>query len=207
MTNNLEDINNVEDKNLSQELENLIKIANETIEKSETTIKQRLLDVYNQAIKENFTPLQARNIMKEKIKNVSDRYIRKILPQEAKRTYTTEIGTVPKLEDLQKKYNKDENITKEEFQPKKSLEEFRQKHRIDETIEDEEPKEVIDLTVMGLQKQNKKLESRIKELEKENTDLKNPFWIKIYVLIGKGMDLEALVNPKTKKCLELRRIN
>lgn len=71
---------------ISPILSNLIAEANFTIEQSQTTIKEKLLAVYEQARKEGYTPQESRKLMKEKIVNVSDRYIREVLPEEAKQT-------------------------------------------------------------------------------------------------------------------------
>lgn len=93
------------EKSISPILSNLIAEANFTIEQQETTLKEKLLAVYDQAIKEEFSPKEARKLMEEKIPKVSDRYIREVLPDEAKnlnmkrlpkpKTEDENCGTVP----------------------------------------------------------------------------------------------------------------
>jgi len=81
-------------KGISDFLQKLIDEANEAIQQSQVTIKEKLLYVYNQAIEENYTPKEARKIMEEKITVVSSRYVREVLPDEAKDTKKTKKGLI-----------------------------------------------------------------------------------------------------------------
>lgn len=85
-------------KPISDFLQQLIDEANTAIEKSQITIKEKLLSVYEQAKQEGFDPFQARKLMEEKITAVSDRYVRNILPDEAK--YTEKARRPLKLPDI-----------------------------------------------------------------------------------------------------------
>ena len=91
-------------KPISDFLQQLIDEANTAIEKSQITIKEKLLSVYQQAKQEGFEPKEARKLMEEKITAVSDRYVRQVLPDEAKQQQDHSIrqlvnkplgGTVP----------------------------------------------------------------------------------------------------------------
>ena len=86
------------EKKISSTLSNLIAEANYTLENA----KDRILAVYDYAVKKDgFTPSEARDLVEKKIVNVTNRYIRKILPEEAKKmkhtpkTYNTELEPVP----------------------------------------------------------------------------------------------------------------
>ena len=67
-------------KPISSFLQELIDEANASIETSKT----KIMNVYEQALSEGFTPFTARKLVEEKIVNVSKRYIRELLPEDAK---------------------------------------------------------------------------------------------------------------------------
>lgn len=112
------------EKSISPTLSNLIAEANYTIENA----KDKILAVYNYAVEnDKFTPQEARQLVEKKIVNVTDRYIRKILPEESKQTKFTpkgqnsnveqvppqeelEDGFVSKIPDENRDRSKDEKI-------------------------------------------------------------------------------------------------
>jgi uncharacterized protein (UPF0335 family) len=75
-------------KKLSQQLETKIEKVNQKYAKTKDEIKAEIIDIYNSAIAEGFTPMQARRICEERIDIFSDRTIRRWLPTEATRSYS-----------------------------------------------------------------------------------------------------------------------
>lgn len=69
---------------ISQHLQDLIDAANVTIREHYDTLKEQILEIYKTAKLEGFTPLQARLLIKDRVVDVSDRYVRSVLPAEAR---------------------------------------------------------------------------------------------------------------------------
>jgi len=65
---------------ISAHLQELINNANSSIQ----TLKSQILEIYETAKLEGFSPLEARMLIEVKIVKVSDVYLRKVLPAEAK---------------------------------------------------------------------------------------------------------------------------
>jgi hypothetical protein len=65
---------------ISKHLQDLINTVNNSIQ----TVKEQILEIYDTAKKEGFTPQEARILIEEKVIKVTDRYIRLVLPSEAK---------------------------------------------------------------------------------------------------------------------------
>ena len=75
------------EKRISQHLQDLINAAN----KSVGTLKEQILEIYYQAVKEGFTPHQAKLLIKERVlAKAAPSYIYKVLPEESKRTYISQ---------------------------------------------------------------------------------------------------------------------
>ena len=75
------------EKRISQHLQDLIDAANNTV----GTIKEQILEIYHQAVKEGFTPHQAKLLIKERVlAKAALSYIYKVLPEESKRTYISQ---------------------------------------------------------------------------------------------------------------------
>jgi hypothetical protein len=69
---------------ISQHLKDLIDAANDTIREHYDTLKEQILEIYKTAKLEGFTPFQARLLIKDRVVDVSDRYVRSVLPAEAR---------------------------------------------------------------------------------------------------------------------------
>ena len=69
---------------ISQHLQDLITAANVTIREHYDTLKEQILEIYKTAKLEGFTPFQARLLIKDRVVDVSDRYVRSVLPAEAR---------------------------------------------------------------------------------------------------------------------------
>jgi uncharacterized protein (UPF0335 family) len=65
---------------ISSHLQDLIDTVNNSIQ----TISEQILEIYETATKEGFTPQEARALIEVKVINVSARHLRRILPIEAK---------------------------------------------------------------------------------------------------------------------------
>ena len=116
---------------ISNTLSNLIAEANFTIQNSQTSIKEKILQVYNYAIdKDGFSPVEARTLIKDRIVNVSSRYIREVLPDEAKQTEKTKKSLKSNEEQflIPHKETKRANFT-----PNPELEKFRQERSLKHT--------------------------------------------------------------------------
>ena len=75
------------EKRISQHLQDLIDAANNTV----GTIKEQILEIYHQAVKEGFTPHQAKLLIKERVlAKAAPSYIYKVLPEESKRAYISQ---------------------------------------------------------------------------------------------------------------------
>ncbi len=75
---------NIVTSRISQHLQDLIDSANVTIREHYDTLKEQILEIYETAKLEGFTPFQARLLIKDRVVDVSDRYVRSVLPAEAK---------------------------------------------------------------------------------------------------------------------------
>ena len=71
------------EKRISQHLEDLIDTANVTIREHYGLLRDQILEIYQQAKLEGFTPIQARLLIKDRVVDVTDRYVRQVLPVEA----------------------------------------------------------------------------------------------------------------------------
>lgn len=106
---------------ISPRLTNLIAEANFTLENA----KEKILAVYNYAVQnDGFTPIEARKLIKEKVVNVTDRYIREVLPEEARETKFTPKRRNSNVELVPPPNNR----KKEKFTADSELEKFRQEH-------------------------------------------------------------------------------
>lgn len=77
----------ISNKTISPYLRHLIDKAKQSVKhpyEHTKTAKADILFVYNRAKKEGFTPFEARRLVEEEITTVSNRYLREILPAEAK---------------------------------------------------------------------------------------------------------------------------
>ena len=75
------------EKRLSPHLQDLIDGANNSV----GTLKVQILEIYNQAVKEGFTPHQAKLLIKERVlAKAAPSYIYKVLPEESKRAYISQ---------------------------------------------------------------------------------------------------------------------
>lgn len=139
-------------KAISPTLSNLIAEANYSFQSA----KEKILTVYNYAIqKEGYTPQEAGKLVYEKIVTVSKRYIREMLPDEAKQTEKT----------------KKSLISNEELVPHPSnelseLEKFRQEKALSDKIPDEDE----DLYNRATRKINIPTAYDLKEAEIEETE-------------------------------------
>ena len=135
-----------QEKAISPHLQDLIDAANTSI----VTLKEQVLEIYHTARNENFTPQESRLLIQVKVVAVSDRYLRQILPAEAKnqkmvRKLSKNIDTED-FEDDENEEEESENITTED---KKIAERVPQippmKHEIKkaELIEQDKEKEDI----------------------------------------------------------------
>lgn len=70
---------------ISQHLQELINVANSSVK----TLAEQILEIYNTAKLEGFTPQEARILIDERVVSVSSRYLREVLPDEAKETKYT----------------------------------------------------------------------------------------------------------------------
>src|ERR1044072_1656258 len=96
----------IETKEISTTLSNLIAEANYTLENA----KDKILAVYNYAVEnDNFTPEEARQLVEKKIVNVTNRYIRKILTEEAKESKFTPKGRNSNVEQVPPQEEKEED--------------------------------------------------------------------------------------------------
>ncbi|HSF50876.1 MAG TPA: hypothetical protein VLA74_08970 [Nitrososphaeraceae archaeon] len=75
------------EKKISQHLQDLIDAANNSV----GTLKEQILEIYHQAVKEGFTPHQAKLLIKERVlAKAAPSYIYKVLPEESKRAYISQ---------------------------------------------------------------------------------------------------------------------
>ena len=87
MVSNSESNIELNEKRISQHLQDLIDAANNTV----GTIKEQILEIYHQAVKEGFTPHQAKLLIKERVlAKAAPSYFYKVLPEESKRTYISQ---------------------------------------------------------------------------------------------------------------------
>ena len=87
MVSNSESNIELNEKRISKHLQDLIDGANNSV----GTLKVQILEIYHQAVKEGFTPHQAKLLIKERVlAKAAPSYIYKVLPEESKRTYISQ---------------------------------------------------------------------------------------------------------------------
>lgn len=75
------------EKRISRHLQDLIDAANNSV----GTLKEQILEIYYQAVKESFKPHQAKLLIKDRVlAKAAPSYIYKVLPPESKRTYISQ---------------------------------------------------------------------------------------------------------------------
>jgi hypothetical protein len=116
------------EKRISQHLQDLIDAANNSV----GTLKEQILEIYYQAVKEGFTPHQAKLLIKERVlAKAAPSYIYKVLPEESKRTYISQenkenseniSSSIQRdiLKDSQETNQNIENITDSSYQGQKA---------------------------------------------------------------------------------------
>ena len=85
-----------QEKSISPHLLDLINAANNSI----STLKEQILEIYETAKTEGFTPQEARILIEVKVVKFSDRYLRRILPDEAKDQNKVRVAKDFDVEDL-----------------------------------------------------------------------------------------------------------
>ena len=169
-------------RTMSQHLQDLIDAANRTTE----TLGQQIIEIYETAKKEGFTPMEARALITVKVIKVSDRYIRRILPDEAKETkYSNKFDTEDLVDDdddseaelvppTTAATDKPPKIPESKYEIKDAQSE--ELHDLPEPQEEEsdiqtakyDPQEIN--TRIG--KENIQLKDQVEKLTKENTELR-----------------------------------
>lgn len=96
-------------KSLSHELEQKIDIANKQWGKA----KESVLEVYNQALKDGWTEVQAAKICRERLTIFSPRTIRGILPDEAKNQTMKRVGGYKQIAESLPQLTSDSVVTME----------------------------------------------------------------------------------------------
>lgn len=171
---------------ISQHLQDLINVANASIK----TFAEQILEIYHTAKKEGFTPEEARILIDERVVTVSSRYLREILPDEAKnkkmiRHKKDEIAELAPQnlqegsEDLQESKEKDVNIPTNYDIKDAESEEYKEKYLpeptqelpqddFDQSQEVTYDKDLVDRYV----KEISRLEDELAKLNKQVTELK-----------------------------------
>ena len=163
---------------ISPHLQDLIDAANNSIQ----TIKEQILEIYETAKNEGFTPQEARILIEEKVVKASDRYIRLVLPDEAK---DSKFANKKKVDfDTEDFENGDENEPEAELIPPNKVPKIPTAYEINdaESVEEElhdipepidEPYNVtIDDIHTATNDEMIKLRDQIQQLTEENTRLR-----------------------------------
>ena len=184
-------------KPISDFLQQLIDEANQSL----ATSKERILYVYNQAIAEEYTPKEARQIVEEKIVNVSKRYLREVIPDEAKRTYVmSNSERTPKLENLQETKETVVNIP----QPTPNIVDVEEEPIIQQPQERRTPEAPDNSMVQQLHHINIKLKKELQDLE-ELMDMRMADKDKrIHVLVKDVLDRDKAIQLLTEENTQLK---
>ena len=129
------------EKRLSPHLQDLIDGANNSV----GTLKEQILEIYHQAVKEGFTPHQAKLLIKERVlAKVAPSYIYKVLPEESKRAYISQ----EKNENLKNISNSERNQSFENLQESNQKEVKNSKSLIGDNLENsqEDEQNVVNIT-------------------------------------------------------------
>lgn len=164
---------------ISDHLQSLIDNVNGKIK----TLKSEILEIYETAKLEGFTPLEARMLIKVKVIDVSDGYLRRILPDEAKDQSKVR-HKLPQQQEIEEQDDEDEFEleTPQDFIKKEDPEIPSLPNNIVDAETTElkdlpEPKDEIPVHYEGKDLANQgeqinKLLDQIQKLTKENTELR-----------------------------------
>ena len=127
-------------KTLSAHLQELIDVANNSIQ----TITKQIIEIYQTAKQEGFTPEEARALIEVKVIKVSSRHLRRILPDEAKDQSKVRHSTTD--DDIDTEDDDDDNDNEFELEtPKDFAATCRQIPAPKSEIQDAESEELRDL--------------------------------------------------------------